>query len=233
MLGNLKGLSIIKTVGIFFTAWLVVSMNVYALPIVDQSLNSVGNIGYMSNTGGNEMADNFSLAANYQIDGLSWFGMYFDLISTANTDSFLVGFYQSDSSLINEMSYSANITRTVTPFLDAFGLPVYEYDLVFPTPIFLDAGDYLLSISNSNTDFLDWFWADSLDGDFLNYFRIAAIDTWSEYSQELSLAFTLDGSERDISEVPLPATLALLLIGLLAAVVNTGRQQVASVWQRT
>ena len=75
--------------------------------------------------------------------------------------------------------------------------------------------EYLLSVANANGNSIDWYWADSEDGDGTTYYS-DSINDWSEDNIGIDAAFILEGET--VAAVPEPGTLMLMLIGVAGLV---------------
>ena len=152
---------------------LVLNASTQAAILYEQELLEFGSFGFLSNFASDETADNFSLGGASELTGLRWYGSYFP-DTAVSSELFEVSIFDNtdfSSQLFTDTTNS--FIRTNTGFVDDAGSTIYQYDYSFVTPFALGAGDYLLSVSNFNRDFFDWYWADSLsaNGDGTVYFN--------------------------------------------------------------
>lgn len=209
---------------------LTLSLVVQSGVIVEQALNTVNNYGYLSNTGADNTADNFSLGSQTSLQSLKWYGSYFDPINfstqipSSTIDTFEINIFESISSPTVFSLSSSSVTRSeLSPGeVNFYGETIYEYEVSLSGV--LNAGDYLLSISNSNTAFFDWYWSDSsaVGADGIVYYRGAITVPWDVDSfgnpDGLDAAFVLSGEP--VVSVPEPTTPLLLLAGMLALLLS-------------
>lgn len=192
--------------------------------IYEQALNTIDNFGFPSNTGSTQAADNFSLVDQTRLESIKWYGSYQGLapgpIDAGTLDTFEISIFESLGSTAAFSLSSSSVTRSeLTPGqTDFYQMTIYEYEVLLSGGWDLAAGDYLLSISNSNTAFFDWFWSDSSAGaDGVVYYRDFSTDPWDvdifNNPDELDAAFVLSGEH---IAVPEPTTPLLLLAGVLA-----------------
>lgn len=170
-----------------------------------------GNDAFLS-ISADQSADDFTLARNGMVDGLTWWGSYRLDPTGLPADLFQVSIFQDDGlgnpeiSPLNMLTDTA--TRTPTALLDVTGQTVYQYDLSVTSPFALTGTTpYYLSVVNKfdpNYPDADWFWLLS-DTSGSNYNRYAANETWQSFTTG-NLAF-------HINVVPEPATLWLFLMG--------------------
>ena len=198
-------------------------------PIYSQSLLDDGtSFGTFSSlSGGNQVADNFSFDQEYSITGLAWWGSYYE-VDTG--DSFTVRLLSDDdgqpaanADILD--SNSLSVSRTVeTGVTDAFGQQVYRYDVSLS--LMLGPGDFYLTVMNDADD--EWFWADAASGDLTNWFRVDALDTWTDEYSGYDLAFVLSG-EPAVMDVPEPESLVLMLLGLSGLLFRQRRRGTRSI----
>jgi hypothetical protein len=199
-------------------------------PIYSQSLPDDGtSLGTFSSlSGGNQVADNFSLGQEYSITGLTWWGSYFE---SDVADSFTVRLFSDDGGqpLENADILDSNplpaIQTTESGVTDVYGQQIYRYEVSLN--VFLGPGDFYLSVMNDADD--EWYWADAASGgDSANWFRVDATESWGEESG-WDLAFVLSG-EQVVAEVPEPASWVLILLGLSGLLVRQRRRSSYSIY---
>ena len=108
---------------------------------------------------------------------------------------------------------SISVSRSDSGFTDVFGGTIYEYNYTLGSPLSLSSGNYLLSVSNSNSLFTDWFWADSFDGDGTVYFDGDPTAWTPDDFNQIDVAFTVFGDLT--ATVPVPGSALLLINGLI------------------
>jgi hypothetical protein len=177
-----------------------------------------------------QAADDFSLASNGMVNGLTWWGSYDSDPAGLPADLFQVSFFQDDGSGNPATSPFASLTdtaiRTATGLLDATGETVYRYDLSVASPFVLTGGTpYYLSMVNGfdvNDPNANWYWLLS-DTSGSNYYRFAANDPWqSDITGNLAFNVNVTGA----TTVPEPTNLWLFLMGsvLLGVVVKARKK---------
>ena len=159
--------------------------------------------------GSYQCADDFILSSASQLTGLNWWGIYaFDNI-VQGPDAFTVRIF-SDAGITPSSSplfeFSLGDLGRVDTGVDSFGLEVYAYSGLLPSPVNLESGTtYWLSIVNNTeanaTD--NWFWqrVTRFSG------QVAVRESDSDYWGTLypaTLAFNLQGTV-----IPEPSTYAL------------------------
>lgn len=159
---------------------------------------------FSSVVGGFENAESFALPGAVNLTSIVWWG------SDADTDDFLV---RIGESLGNWTDLSGAIAKTATTDSDSDNRPIFRFKQTLGPGISLTAGIHFLSISHEAED---WYWTvGTLDGSFGqtgNFFG-AGQDWFGDDTTELS--FQLIGEPRS-QTVPVPGTLALLMLGISA-----------------
>jgi len=180
--------------------------------IYSHGLIPADNYGFMSNIDGDLSADNFEITDDYLIESITWYGMY-DPDDSTMTDTFDIKIYNSSEELLFEALRITSVSKTDTGLSDYYGATIYNYDLTV-SGWQLSSGEYLISISNENSVFSDWYWADGEGGDDITYYSVsggwAADDTTG-----VDLAFSLDGEIVQTAPAPEPGTILLFGLGLL------------------
>lgn len=162
-----------------------------------------------------QLADNFSLGAAAQLEGLSWWGVY-PGPGGSSPDDFLLRLYGDIS---GTGSVLAQVSVGAAPRSDTgtslAGFTVYQYDFTLPTPINLAAATpYYLFVENRGGP--DWFWLTGAPGDAEFWTRLEEPDAWESslaaFGQDgaTDLAFRLTG--RFATQIPEPGSLALLAL---------------------
>lgn len=192
--------------------------------LIEQERNLVP-IGYLSNSLTDIAADNFTLDADYQLQRVTWWGMYEASDSQSLMDDFSISFYDGVDTFGGAVSGTTSapvtaVTRSDTgETVDFFGDETFFVDLYYYEAVIdqaLDAGDYLLSIGNNTS--ANWYWAESFDGSpslGFGHYYLDGPAGWA-FEDEFNLAFTLDGVELDDNQVPSPMTPLLMIAGLFA-----------------
>jgi hypothetical protein len=114
-------------------------------------------------------SDDFTLPSQSQITSLRWWGDYFNVY---HDDVFLVDLFRDPLPGSDPIaSFVTYVVRTSTTLVSdpPLLLPVYQYDLVLPAPIFLAAGRYYLGVKQivpTQADPQQWFWLTSGPGQF-------------------------------------------------------------------
>ena len=166
--------------------------------------------------------DNFTLALDTSITGVTWQGSYFNTVAVdpsipppANSSGFVVGFY-SDSAgtpgaLLQSQTFTpagANETFVGVGAFGAFGLSVYNYSAALAPSFSATAGTpywlsvYALSPFSSPTE-AQWGWNGGTGGDGSSFQAIGAVTSPVPFDR----AFALEG-------VPEPVSASLLALGL-------------------
>ncbi len=183
--------------------------------VYEQDLSEIDNYGFMSNIDGDLSADNFSIAETVSIQSIEWFGMY-DSAGSGVSDTFDIKIYDMSGS---EQFGAIGLTsagKTASGVYDAYGAVIYKYEADV-AGWELTAGEYLISISNGNSDYSDWYWADGTGGDGISYYLDSGI--WTAEDLGADMAFALNS-------VPVPGSFSLLGLGLLltAFLGRTGKE---------
>ena len=191
----------------------LITVNSSASVIVSQDPLSGGD-GLISQFDGGQVADNFTLAADVELTGITWWGSY-EGSPTGNQD-FKVRLFSDvsgspDTSWFNEYSY--NGIGVDSGMDDLFGADIFQYDLSIAS-LSLTAGSYYISVVHDDiaTDvnsLIDWYWLESASGD--NWARGIDGQSWNLQLANVDLAYRLTG---EVASVPEPATLTLMLLPL-------------------
>lgn len=181
--------------------------------IYEQSLIESDNYGFLSNIGGDLSADNFTITSNSLIQSVAWYGAY-DSAGPDVSDSFDIRIYNVSGDQMFDALGLTGVNKTDSGFNDAYGESIYRYEAVTPGWE-LTVDEYLISISNGNSNFSNWFWADGTGGDGISYYRDS--EDWLAEDLGVDMAFTLNGVPEQIAPVPEPGTILLLGLGLLLA----------------
>lgn len=157
-----------------------------------------------------EIGDDFSLSTTSVINGIQWWGGYFENARTS-PDNFTIGIFELHGGVPGQIPlFLHNVGDVSVDF--SRGLPTHggwsEYLYTSPiNEVTLDPGDYLLSIVNetSAADLL-WYWhTSSTSGS--SWERTSGSAAWTGLGDEF--AFNLRGIE--VSE---PGVFVLFLIGI-------------------
>lgn len=217
---------------------LTLSLVVQSGVIVNQGLNRSDNYGFISTKNGYNTADNFSLGSRTSLQGITWYGSYFDPtgalttpISPPSSETFDITIFDSLNSsaptLLSLLSFSVNRVELTPVLYDALEETIFEYEVTLSNYLTLDAGVYFLSIINIDVnDSLEWAWSDSTVGDGVVYYRDSISESWDVDSvgnpEGLDAAFVLAGEP--VVTVPEPATPLLVLAGMLALLFSKRRR---------
>ncbi|MCG3122088.1 MAG: hypothetical protein GIKADHBN_00465 [Phycisphaerales bacterium] len=168
---------------------------------------------YFSDYSGNfpdqEMADNFVLASNNTIGQVGFWGAYYP--HNVPSDNFTVNIYADGGGIPGTLlsSESGTAASRVDTGNDAFGVDVYEYNIVLNSPFAATGGtQYWLSVVNSTGagGAGSWAWM-TAGGDFYAAFSLDSTSTWNAFSDGLSMRLG--------EVIPAPTSLALAgLVGL-------------------
>ena len=169
-------------------------------------------------------ADDFTLMPGASdVTDVHWWGAYWpnqESIADDFTIRFLEGGANGPGALIADFSAGA-VTRTNTGNI-LQGLTVYAYDFDLPSALSLSANTpYYISIFNNTAEsFEGWFWATSNLGMGNSWSQTTLTAPWESDSSGSELAFQLTGN------VPEPATISLLGLGLLTGIATRLRRRV-------
>lgn len=180
--------------------------------IYEQRLSEIDNQGFLSNIDGDLSADNFTIKSASLIQSVEWYGAY-DGDGSNTLDSFDIKVYNLSGVQLFGALGITGVNKTYSGFDDNFGGMIYKYDVDIVSGWGLAIDEYLISISNGNPDFLNWYWADGLDGDGINYYWDSG--SWLADDTGVDMAFTLNGVPEQTAPVPEPATILLVGLGLL------------------
>ena len=178
--------------------------------IYEQDLNQVDNLGFVSNITGDLSADNFVISTPSTIQSIIWYGMY-AWADEKTEDTFDIRLSTLSGAQLFSSLGITNASKSDSGFVDAFGETIYQYEVSI-ADWELTSNEYLISISNSNTDFSDWFWADSLGGDGTSFYGVPG--AWTEDTSGYEMAFTLNGVQSSIPTTPEPNSILLLGLGV-------------------
>jgi len=191
------GVKIIKTM-MYVSALIGLSL-IFLTPLVRadvlyyQGLSETGNYGFISNIDGDLSADNFSILRPCTIQSISWYGMYGSDAADA-ADVFDIRIISMDGTEQFSGSNITGVNKSDSGVVDASGNVIYTYETTVEN-CELSAGTYLLSISNENDNYSNWFWADGTDGDGISYYWDSGSDAWVDENIGTDMAFTLKGIE--------------------------------------
>ncbi|EIM64946.1 PEP-CTERM sorting domain-containing protein [Desulfobacter postgatei] len=206
----LKIKKMVCVLGLIGTIIAGLSSPVFAVVIYDQGLSDTDNYGFISNIGGDLSADNFVVTDDTVLQLMTWYGMY-GAAGAGTVDSFDIQIFDMAGTELFGKSYVSNIDKSYSGFDDAYGEMIYQYQ-VSVSDWAVSAGSYLLSISNSNTYFSEWYWADGLGGDGASYYFDSG--AWVAEYIGIDMAFTLEG-EQAVAPAPEPSTFVLFAFGTL------------------
>ena len=159
-------------------------------------------------------ANEFSLDEKTVVGSLSFTGLYANANTPeADIDNFSVYVYQYSGGDVGALAHTLAITRasrtdTGLDFINQYDIYSYNLDVV---DLELAAGDYFLSLVNDTSSDVDdsWFWTLEFD----RQGAAGSFDSGANWSALNSrMDFTIFGA--DMTPVPLPAGLPLMLVGL-------------------
>jgi hypothetical protein len=155
---------------------------------------------------GVESAESFSVASAFDVEKVTWWGVY-DVSPVPATDDFIVRIFADDAGLPDNSAllYEATgvaPTRTATGSTDIAGGAIFEYSYDLPLPDVFDLipGDYWLSVvnvSNVPPTFAGWFWTEGAGGDGGTAFRDPFVSpTWAfDSASGIDFAYKISGTE--------------------------------------
>lgn len=161
--------------------------------LYQQGLSETDMYGFISNMDGDLSADNFSITRPCTIQSISWYGTYGSDAADA-ADLFDIRIISMDGTEQFCRLTITDVNKSDSGMVDAYGNAIYTYETTVEN-CELSAGSYLLSISNENDHYSNWFWADGTDGDGISYYRDAGLDVWVDENIGTDMAFTLNGTE--------------------------------------
>ncbi len=210
------------------TVWGLIGLLLMFLPtiagatvIYEQSLSGGDNYGFVSNIDGDLSADNFEITSTSFIQAVSWYGMYYSA-NVDTTDTFDIQILTlAGDILYNDLDIDTAV-KTDSGSSDSYGETIYLYEVSI-ADWELSAGSYLLSISNTNSDYSDWYWADGLGGDGTSYYSDSGV--WLSESYDIDMAFALEGEIQQSAPVPEPSTVILLGLGSVLMIMRTRLKQ--------
>lgn len=182
--------------------------------------------GAFSNTGGQVIADEFTLAANATIENIIWYGFYgVDLTPGVTSLDFDMSFWPdvggSPGTLeLFGQTMSAQVQDSgflVTNPGSFSGRIIYEFQINLSTPFSVASGETIwLSIAENDPSTprvggTQWLWARSLFGPGSDYASSVDPPPWTFRSSGGDFAFELSGT----TAVPEPATMLLIGTGLV------------------
>ncbi|WP_195880824.1 hypothetical protein [Methylomonas albis] len=206
----------------FVSLFKLLSVDAHASTTDAQTPIDGGDAIFANASSGAIIADNFSVASDFDFEALTWWGSY----DTSDTDDFIIHLYGDAGGIPGASIYSyssTSVNASTTLLTDISGAPVYRYDFNLPSPVSLTAGNYFLSITNETTQ-SGWYWLNGSGGDNQQWALASDGITWAPASAS-DLAFSVQYTETAVVPVP-PAFLlmmsGLLLVGRNARIVNIG-----------
>jgi hypothetical protein len=179
--------------------------------VLVEQLPDYVNAFFSDYTGGwpdQEVAENFVLGSSDTVGQVGFWGVYFP--NNVPSDAFTVNIYADAGNLPGALlsSQTGSASRVDTG-VDAFGVDVYEYNMVLSSPFAAAGGvQYWVSVVNSTNSgpANSWGWVTSA-ADTLGAFSADSTGTWNPLGASSSLRLQ--------TVVPAPASLALAgLMGL-------------------
>ena len=156
----LKMKKIVWVAGVIWTIIVGLSSPVFATVIYNQSLSDLDNYGFISNIGGDLSADNFLVTTDSLLQSITWYGMY-GSAEADTVDTFDIMLLDMSGTQLFGESFVSNIAKSYSGFNDVYGERIYQYQASI-SDWAVSVGSYLLSISITNSDSSDWYWADGL-----------------------------------------------------------------------
>ena len=184
-----------------------------AAVIYEQSLSKTDNYGFISNINSDLSADNFILTGSSLIQSISWYGMY-ESADENTMDTFDIRIFDLSGTELFSNSGLVSVSRSDSGFTDVYGATIYMYNVAV-ADWKLPANEYLFSVSNGNSDYSNWYWADGV-GDGISYYQDSS--SWVAEDLGADMAFTLNGEP---AAVPIPGS--LLLLGSASGVLTAAR----------
>ncbi len=139
-----------------------VSMAPCTGPLLTQSPPNAAIGGFNSVPGGQEEADNFTVASNWSVTRATVWGAYATMDAPVS-QNFIVRFFEESNGLPGTLVATRNINN-VSPndtgliMAGGFNRPIYQYNLILPSAVALTPGRYWISVLG-NTGTHTWAWA--------------------------------------------------------------------------
>jgi len=192
--------------------------------LFQQSLDP-GLPGAFSNTGGQVIADEFTLATDATIKNIKWYGFYgVDLASGVTTLDFDASFFLDMARLPGAEVFGQTVSAQVqdsgflvTNLGPNNGRIIYEFQIDLATPVNVASGQTAwLSIaenapSTPRAGGTQWLWARSSFGPGSDYAFSGSEPEWTIANSQGDFAFELNGT----TSVPEPYTMLLVGAGLV------------------
>jgi len=162
--------------------------------------------GYMSDPDGPFYeVDNFS-GVTGDFDTITWWG----LETGDNGVDFDLGFYPDDGGGLPDIGnpvYTGLLTATkMDTGIDAFGLNVYMYQVILPSPLTMTDGYFGTVVNGSDGTF--WYWSTSSDGDAQHFYSSDGV-TYTTNTDDLAFCFGISGpppTNTPLTPLPIPTT---------------------------
>ncbi len=154
-------------------------------------------------------AEDFKFNADVELSSISWWGSYDGGKSTL--ESFGIQIFSSLAPETELAAYSFSGQGVATSLVDYYQSTIYKYTLAISSPLSLSANtEYYLSIFNDDVSADDWYWTDSTDGDYKNWY----LDNGWQEDNQINLSFQLTANTTT-APIPEPAPMALMLLPFL------------------
>ena len=176
---------------------------------------------------GQQIADSFALSAgNSTITGVEWSGAYYSTNTPTLVDDFTIRIFSHVSGLPSTNPlYSFNVGNAVNRIdsgIDdvTWGIDIYNYSSSISALSLIAGTQYWISVVNNtvgHTD--DWLWENSSSTGG-SAWRFNDGNSWSSHTPNLAFSLTYDLP----NNVPEPATLVLMGLGLVGFVFSSKRK---------
>lgn len=174
-----------------------------------------GGDAYLSSIeAGNQNLDNFVVAEESRLLGISWWGSR--LPDAADDGQFEIAFFAGTAvgpDVNPFLLLPATVLGESTGLVNVANDPVLKYTAAVPAgvPNLLLPATYYLAVTAKSGE---WYWLVGADGDGLNWFRLADGDPWTpgaDLDDQFDLSFSLELSP--VQAIPEPGSVSLVALG--------------------